>query len=68
MNGVHFLTVILTKAVKYKADHCAKHVRLARLPLYNKTITDYDTTVICVCAEAAHKSQLDDYASYEAAK
>jgi hypothetical protein len=68
LNGVHSLMVILTEAVKCKADHCANYVRPACLPLYNKTITDYATSVVCVCAEAAHKSQLDDYASYEGAK
>ncbi len=31
-------------------------------------IADDSPTVACICAEAAHKSQLDDYASYEAAK
>jgi hypothetical protein len=66
--GVHSLTAILTKAVKYKADHGAKFVHLACLSLYNKTIADNATTVVCICAEATHKSQLDDYASYEAAK
>jgi hypothetical protein len=68
LNGLHSLTSILTKAVKYKANHGAKFIRLACLPLYNKMIADDATTVIRVCAEAAHKSQLNDYAGYEAAK
>ncbi len=68
LNGVYSLTAILTKAIKYKANHGAKFVRLACLPLYNTTIADNTMTVVCVCAEAAHKSQLDDYTSYEAAK
>jgi hypothetical protein len=68
LNGVHFLTAILTKAVKYKADHNAKFVSPACLPLYNKMIADDPTTVVCICAEAAHKSWLDDYASYKVAK
>jgi hypothetical protein len=66
--GVHSLMAILTKAVKYKANHGSKFVCPACLPLYDKTIADDATTVICVCAEAAHKSQLDDYASWEAAE
>jgi hypothetical protein len=68
LNGIHSLTAILTKAVKYKANHGAKFVHPACLPLYNKTIADNAMTVDRVRAEAAHKSQLDDYASYEAAK
>jgi hypothetical protein len=56
LNGFHSLTAILTKAVKYKADHGTKFVCPAHLPLYNKTIADNATTVVCVCAEAAHKS------------
>ncbi len=57
-----------TKAVKYKANHGAKFVCPAHLPLYDKTIADDATTVIRIHAEAAHKSQLNDYASYKAAK
>jgi hypothetical protein len=68
LNQVHSLTAILTEAVKYKADHSAKIVCQACLPLYNKRIVDNTTTVICVCAEAVHKSQFNDYASYKAAK
>jgi hypothetical protein len=68
LNGVHSLTAILAKAVKYKADHGAKFVCPACLPPYHKTIVDNAMTVVCICAEATHKSRLDDYASYEAAK
>ena len=69
LNGLHSLTAILTEAAKYKTDHGnAKFVRPACLPLYDKNITDDATTVVRVRAEAAHKSRLDDYASYEAAK
>ena len=67
LNRVHFLTAILTRAVKYKADHSANFVCPACFPLYDKTIADDATTVICICAEAAHKSQLDDYTSDKAA-
>ncbi len=68
LNGVYSLTAILTKAVKYKANHGTKFVLPARLPLYNKTIADNAMTVVCIHVEAAHKSRLDDYASYEASE
>jgi hypothetical protein len=68
LNRVHSLTAILPKAVKYKADHGAKFVHPACLPLYDKMIADNATTVVHVCAETAHKSRHDDYASYKAAK
>jgi hypothetical protein len=68
LNGVYSLTAILTKAVKYKANHGAKFVRPACLPLYDKTIADNTTTIVCICVEAIQKSRLDDYTSYEAAK
>jgi len=68
LNRVHSLLVILAKAVKYKANHGSKFVCPACLPLYDKTIADDATTVVCIFAEADHKSQLDDYARYEATK
>jgi hypothetical protein len=68
LNGVHSLMAILAKAIKYKANHGAKFVRPAPLPLYDKLIADYATTVVRICAESAHKSCLDDYASYKAAE
>jgi hypothetical protein len=55
LNGVHSLTAILTKAVKYEANRGAKFICPACLPLYDKTIADDATTVVCVCAETAHK-------------
>jgi hypothetical protein len=60
---------ILTEATKYKADHGNKKlVHPQRLPLYNDTNANDATTVLQVRSEVAHKSRLDDYASYEAAK
>ncbi len=56
LNKVHSLMAILTKAVKYEANHGAKFICPACLPLYNKMIADNARTVICVHAEAAHKS------------
>jgi hypothetical protein len=67
--GVYSLMAILAEAAKYEADHgSAKFIRLSRLPLYNKNITDDATTAVRVCTKATHKSQLDNYASYKAAK
>ena len=69
LNGIHSLTAILTDAAKYESEHGnAPFVRPIRLPLYDKNIADDATTVVRVRAEAAHKSRLDDYASYEAAE
>jgi hypothetical protein len=56
LNRVHSLLVILAKAVKYKANHGAKFACPAYLPLYKKILSDKATTVICVGAEASHKS------------
>jgi hypothetical protein len=50
LNGVHSLTAILTKAIKYKANHGAKFIRPACLSLYNKTTADKAMRVNCVCA------------------
>jgi hypothetical protein len=68
LNGVHSLTAILTKTVKYKADNGAKLVHRDCLPLCDKSIADDAMTVVHVCADASHKSQLNDYASHEAAE
>ena len=66
LGGTHFLVAILTEATKYKADHGNhKFVRPKCFPLYNDTIADNATTIVRVRAEAAHKSRLDDFASYE---
>jgi hypothetical protein len=69
LGGVHSLVSILTDAAKYEADHGnKKFVRPKRLPLYDDNINNDATTVVRICSEAAHKSHLDDYASYEAAE
>jgi hypothetical protein len=69
LKGIHSLTAILMEDAKYEAEHGnAKFVRPVRLPLCDKNIADNATTVVRVRAEAAHKSRLDDYASYEAAE
>ncbi len=58
---------VLTDATKYTADHGgATFVHPLRLPLYNATIADNATTVVCVRAESAHQAKLNDYASFEA--
>ncbi len=67
--GIHSLVAILTEAAKYEANHGnKKFVRPQRLSLYDDTIAGDATTVVRVCSEAAHKSHLDDYASYEVAE
>jgi hypothetical protein len=67
--GVHSLTAILAEAAKYKADHGGvKFVRPSRLPLYDRNIANNTTTIVRVCTKAAHKSSLNNYASYEAAE
>ncbi len=69
LGGIHSLVAILTEATKYGANHGnKKFIRPQRLPLYGDTIANDATTVIRVRSEAAHKSRLDDYASYEAAE
>ena len=66
LNGIHSLTAILTEAAKYEAEHGHNtFVCPVRLPLYDKNIANNATTVVQVRSEAAHKSRLDDYASYE---
>jgi hypothetical protein len=69
LRGIHSLTAILTIPAKYKEAHGnAKFVRPIRLPLYDLKIKDNTMTVVRVRAEVAHKSRLDDYASYKAAE
>jgi len=60
---------ILTDAAKDEANHGnAKLIWPSHPPLYNKNITDNATTVVHVHAEAAHKSRINDYASYKVAE
>jgi hypothetical protein len=69
LGGIHSLTAILINPAKYEEAHGnAKFVCPICLPLYDSKIKDNATTVVCVRAEAAHKSCLDDHASYKAAK
>jgi hypothetical protein len=69
LGGTHSLVRILTDATRYAADHGgATFVRPLRLPLYNATIADNATTVVCVRAESAHQAKLDNYASFKAAE
>ncbi len=70
VGGVHSLTALLTDEVKYAAAHAGITfvVSPTRLPLYNANITNNASTVVCLRMEAAHKSKLKDYASYNAAK
>ena len=60
---------ILTEPGRYAADHGGStFVRPSRLPLYNKNVADDAKTVVQVHEEAAPRTQLTDYASYEAAE
>ena len=69
LGGVHPLTAILADLTKYAADHGGESFfRSGRLPLYKASIAYNAMTVVRVCAEAAHKARLDDYASYKAAE
>ncbi len=69
LRGTHSLVDILTDATRYAADHgSANFVRPDRLPLYNTTIANNATTVVCVQAESAHQAKLDDYASFVTAE
>jgi hypothetical protein len=69
LGETHSLVGILTDAKRYAANHGgATFVRPLRLPLYNATIADDATTVVCVWAESAHQAKLNNYASFEAAE
>ncbi len=61
LGGVHSLVGILTDPTRYSADHGGVlFVIPTRLPFYDGSIVDDATTVIRVCAEAAHKARLDE--------
>jgi hypothetical protein len=69
LGGTHSLVGILTDATRYAANHGgATFVHPLHLPLYDTTIADNTTTVVCVHAESAHQAKLDDYASFKAAE
>jgi hypothetical protein len=69
LGGTHSLVGILTDTMRYTTDHGgATFVRPLRLPLYDATIVDDATTVICVRAESAHQAKLNDCASFKAAE
>jgi hypothetical protein len=69
IRGIHSLTALLTDAAKYATSHGGNNfVRPTRLPLYDASIANDASTVVRVRVEAAHKSKLEDYANYDAAK
>jgi hypothetical protein len=69
LGGVHSLTALLMDPTRYAANHgSATFVHPVRLLLYDGSIANNATTVVCVHAELAHKAHLNDYASYKAAK
>ena len=69
LGGLHSLTALITEGMRYATEHGGNSFkRPVCLPLYNGSIKDDATTVICVCAEVAHKARLNDYTSFEAAE
>jgi hypothetical protein len=69
LEATHSLVGILTDATRYAANHGgAIFIRPLRLPLYDATIANDATTVIRICAEAAHQAKLNNYASFKAAE
>jgi hypothetical protein len=69
LRGTHSLVGILMDAARYTADHgSATFVRPLHLSLYDMTIADDATSVVCLCTESAHQAKLKDYTSFEAAK
>jgi hypothetical protein len=69
LGGIHSLTAILMDPAKYEEAHGnAKFVYQIRLPLYDSKIKNNAMTIICIRAEASHKSRLDNYTSYKAAE
>jgi hypothetical protein len=68
LGEVHSLMGLLTDPVRYAADHGATFVHPICLPLYDDSIANNATMVVCVRAELAHKSRLNNFAIYKAAK
>jgi hypothetical protein len=69
LGGVHSLTAILMDPAKYATNHGGATFRHPTcLPLYDSSIANNATTIVCVRAESAHKSRLDDYLSYKVAE
>jgi hypothetical protein len=69
LGGVHSLTSLITEDVRYAAEHGGNSFKHpVRLPLYDTSIKDDATTVVCVRAEATHKARLNNYASFKVAE
>jgi hypothetical protein len=69
LGGVHSLMAILVDTARYATNHGGNTFkRPDRLPLYDSSIASNATTVVRLCAESAHKSHLNNYARYKAAK
>jgi hypothetical protein len=69
LGGVHSLMAILVDAARYPTDHGGNMFKCPDCqPLYDSSIANNATTVMCVRAESAHKSHLNNYARYEAAE
>jgi hypothetical protein len=69
LGGVHSLTAILMDPTRYVTNHGGTtFIHPVCLPLYNGSIADDATTVICIRVESAHQACINNYASYKAAK
>jgi hypothetical protein len=69
LGGVHFLMAIFVDVARYATNHGGNAFKCPHcLPLYDSSIANNATTVVRICAESAHKSRLDNYARYKAAK
>jgi hypothetical protein len=68
LGGVHFLTGLPTDPARYAANHGTTFIHPVCLPLYDSSIANNATMVVCVRAESAHKARLNHFTSYEAAK
>jgi hypothetical protein len=69
LGGVHSLTAILVDAARYATNHGGNAFKRPNcLPLYDSSIANNATTVVRLRAESAHKSRLNDYARFKAAK
>jgi hypothetical protein len=66
LGGVHSLTGLLMDPARYATNHGATFVQPVCLPLYDGTIANNATTVVCIREESAHKARLDNFASYKA--
>jgi hypothetical protein len=69
LGGVQSLTAILIDTARYATNHGGNAFKCPDcLPLYDSSIANDATTVVHIRAESAHKSCLNNYASFKAAE